>query len=127
MELSFRELKKRDVINVSDGRSLGNIIDIILDFPSGELTGIVVPGRKNRGLLKFFDKTELVINVDRIIKIGNDVILVDLRCEEGGGRRPRPKPRPEKPCPPQVDNCRPTCEDILDGVKRDVRIDTSDY
>lgn len=119
MELSFRELKKRDVINVSDGRSLGNIIDIILDFPNGELTGIVVPGRKNRGLLKFFDKTELVINVDRIIKIGNDVILVDLRCEDSGGKRPRPKP--------QGDNCRPTCEDILDGVRCDVRIDTSDY
>lgn len=125
MELSFSELKKRDVINVSDGRSLGNIIDLTLDFPSGELSGIIVPGRKLRGLLRIFDKTELYIDVTRIVKIGNDVILVDLRCEDGSGHRPRPKPCPpkhrdEKPC--QNDK-RATCEDILSEVK----FDSSDY
>lgn len=125
MELSFRELKKRDVINVSDGRSLGNLIDLTLDFPSGELSGIIVPGRKLRGFLRIFDKTEIYIDVTRIVKIGNDVILVDLRCEDGSGSRPHPKPRPPKPNEenPCKNGGRATCEDILSEVK----FDTSDY
>ena len=131
MELSYSELKKRDVINVSDGRSLGNIINLTLEFPKGELTGIIVPGRKTCPLVRIFDKTELYIDVTRILKIGNDVILVDLRGEEVGNRRPHIKPCPPKPCPPNAchddkackNDSRATCEDIL----KEVKFDGSDY
>lgn len=110
MELSFRDLRKRDVINVSDGACLGRIIDMVLDFPEGVLTGIVVPGRRGRGLFGFFNKSDIFIDESRIVKIGNDVILVDLKS--GGGYYPnkhgkRPPKRPEQcsphcppPCPP---------------------------
>ena len=110
MELSFRDLRKRDVINVSDGACLGRIIDMVLDFPEGVLTGIVVPGRRGRGLFGFFNKSDIFIDESIIVKIGNDVILVDLKS--GGGYYPnkhgkRPPKRPEQcsphcppPCPP---------------------------
>ncbi len=130
MELSFRELKKRDVVNVADGRCLGNIIDLSLDFPDGELSGIVVPGRRCGGIARLFDKTEIYVDVTRIIKIGNDVILVDLGCENGG-KRPRPKPlrppqnQPQRP--PRPNNCGlPNCEDILNSVRNDGEYE-SDY
>ncbi len=125
MELTFRELKKRDVINVSDGRSLGNMIDLSIDFPDGELAGIIVPGRKRKGIFCLFDKTEVFIDVSRIIKIGNDVILVDLRCEDGG-KRPSRKPRRQQ-APPQNGCGLASCEDLLNGGGDKVRIDTSDY
>jgi YlmC/YmxH family sporulation protein len=125
MELSYKELSKRDVINVPDGRCLGRIIDIRLSFPDGLLVGIVVPGRKSRGIFCFFDKTELYIDRSRIIKIGGDVILVDISCN------PRPKPKP-KPCPPP---CTPTCHgksnndngDFLGFSDVNSRIDINDY
>ena len=103
MELTYNELRKRDVINVSDGRCLGRIIDMRLDFPEGVLVGIVVPGRRVHGLFKLFDKSQLYIDESRIIKIGGDVILVDINCGDlcSSGVRVNKHDRNRRPnCPP---------------------------
>ena len=108
MELTFNELRKRDVINIADGRCLGRIIDLKLKFPEGVLVGIIVPGRKCRGIMRWFDRTETFIDERKIIKIGGDVILVDIKCEiTPVPTKPckpivpcPPKPSPTKPCPP---------------------------
>lgn len=99
MELSFNELKKRDVINIADGKCLGRMTDLKLCFPEGILVGISVPGRKSKGIFKFFDKSEIFIEVSRIVKIGGDVILVDMR-RSGSCLPPKNPPPPPKPCPP---------------------------
>ncbi|MBQ9514203.1 MAG: YlmC/YmxH family sporulation protein [Clostridia bacterium] len=94
MDLSFSELKKREVISVSDGKSLGFLTNITLTFPSGEMVGITVPGKKLNCITKLFNRSKIYIPSYKILKIGNDVILVDLRkkkrCEEQ-------KP-PKNPC-----------------------------
>lgn len=124
MELSFKELSKRDVINVPDGRCLGRIIDIRLSFPDGLLVGIVVPGRKSRGIFCFFDKTELYIDRSRIIKIGGDVILVDISCPP----KPKPKPCPQPPCSPHYNGGNVKESETIFGIAEiDSRIDISDY
>ena len=46
MDISYRELQKRDVINLPDGKCLGKITDLVLKFPEGVMTGICVPGKK---------------------------------------------------------------------------------
>lgn len=102
MELTFSELKKRDVINIADGRCLGRVNDLKLCFPDGVLTAIAVPGKK-RGIFSCFDKSQVFISVDAVLKIGGDVILVDLR-KNGKSQRDEPCPRPKHPpqnCPPQ--------------------------
>ncbi len=117
MELSYNELRKRDVINVTDGRCLGRIIDARFSFPEGVIIGIVVPGRRTKGLFRLFDRSELYIDESRIIKIGGDVILVDINCgdtcstsvkvnriERRSEKRAKPYP---PPCPPQP--CPPPC------------------
>ena len=102
MELSYSELKKRDVINVPDGRCLGRIIDLRLSFPNGVLTGIIVPGRKSKRLFACFDHSEIYIDRSRIIKIGGDVILVDI---SSCNRPPRcSPPKPNKNCNPEPRN-----------------------
>lgn len=107
MELTFNDLKKRDVINITDGRCLGRMTNLTLKFPQGVLTGIFVPGKK-RGLFCFFDKSEMFIEVDKILKIGGDVILVDLRKDL---RSPviEQRPCPPQPCPPIHNPCAPIC------------------
>lgn len=98
MELSFKELKKRDVINIADGKCLGRVTDLRLCFPEGILTGISVPGKKSIGLFSFLNKSEMFIGVEKILKIGGDVILVDLRK---GVKADKPCiPPPKKPTPP---------------------------
>lgn len=77
MELSFCELRAKEVVNVCDGKRLGNIIDLVFDSRSGVVTGIVVPfGRGLFSILK--SNQDIFIPYNRIIKIGKDVILVEL-------------------------------------------------
>ncbi len=135
MELTFNELKKRDVINIVDGKSLGGITDIRLEFPEGKLVGIYVPGRKTNLFSRIFDKSTVYIDESRILKIGGDVILVNLKCDEnctgaishGKGKKHCPPP----PCPPNCPPPRPPKPrndeidfSILSGNER---IDTDDY
>ena len=46
MEYSYSDLKKKSVINLSDGKNLGKICDLVISCPDGRVTGIVVPGKK---------------------------------------------------------------------------------
>lgn len=74
--LKISELKARDVVNVGDGRKLGNIIDIDLDVERGKITAIILPGpRRSFGL--FYKREDLVVPWDKIVRIGHDVILVE--------------------------------------------------
>ncbi len=82
MELTYSELKKRDVINVVDGKCLGRITDIKFCFPFGTIEGIMVPGRKTCAIANIFIKTTVYIPKCNIVRIGGDVILVDLSCGE---------------------------------------------
>ncbi|MBQ8425363.1 MAG: YlmC/YmxH family sporulation protein [Clostridia bacterium] len=78
MEVSFLDLKEREIINVYDGKKLGRIIDVVFDNRNGIVKGIIVPGDK-----KIFRKAEDVfIPIDKIKRIGNDVILVGIQSEE---------------------------------------------
>ncbi len=132
MELSFNELKKRDVINLPDGRCLGRVTDLRLSFPKGILTGIIVPGRKSRRIFSFFDRSEIYIDRSRIIKIGGDVIIVDISTS------PLPPPcppnKPHKPCPTAPPNVVQPRGGEIDGEfnftifpENNSRIDTGDY
>ncbi len=115
MELTYKELAKRDVINVADGRCLGRIINAKFKFPQGVLVGIFVPSRKNKGIFWFLDKSTLYIDVSKIIKIGGDVILVDINCGDGCSQNtpvykpPKPKNNQSSPCPPSPQHCAPPC------------------
>ena len=111
MELFYSELQKREVINISDGRSLGFIIDIKIKFPEGKLVGIVVPGRKVNLLLRFFDRTRLYIEEKNIVKIGGDVILVNLRPDCPSVKKPS-----KQCCPPPVVNNNNVDFDIISSV-----------
>ena len=74
MELSFNEIRSREVVNIYDGKRLGRIIDITFEKETGRILGVVVPAIK-----KAFKKAEdIFIPLELIKKIGEDVILVKL-------------------------------------------------
>ena len=80
MELrtTFSDLRCKEVINVSDGGRLGCVTDLELDLCTGAILSIIVPGEgRLLGLIRTRDG--IVIPFCRIQKIGEDVILVDLR------------------------------------------------
>ena len=74
MEYNYIDLKKKSVINIEDGKDLGKITDLVINFPEGNLKGIIVPGKKNA----LFSGGQLIIGIKCIERIGNDAILVRL-------------------------------------------------
>ena len=79
MEVSFLDLREREVVNVYDGKKLGRIIDVVFNHSNGIVRGIIVPGNK-----KLFHRADdIFIPLEKIKRIGNDVILVGVQQEEG--------------------------------------------
>lgn len=71
------ELRQKEVINISDGRRVGFVNDVEINFDEGVIEALVIPGSgKMFGLLGKDD--EFIIPWNRIKKIGEDIILVDL-------------------------------------------------
>ena len=70
------ELRQKEVINILDASRLGFVSDVEVSLEKGEIEAIIVPGRTK--LFNFGKSTDLVITWDKIKKIGEDVILVEL-------------------------------------------------
>ena len=75
--LSTDKLKNKEVINISDGRSLGFVSDIEVNLEKGAIEGIIIPAE--RGLFSWFHKGEedRMIRWENVRTVGDDVILVE--------------------------------------------------
>lgn len=75
--MNWSDLRCKEVINLCDGTRLGCICDLEIDSNSGMICALVVPGPPRMwGLLR--SDEELVIPYNKIKKIGEDVILIDI-------------------------------------------------
>lgn len=74
-------IRDREVINIKDGRKLGIVSDVEIDFEEGKIISIVIP-RPGRFMSFFGKDSDLVIPWSCIKKIGVDVILVDSDDKE---------------------------------------------
>ncbi len=73
--IRISELQMKDIINISDGKRLGNIGDVEIDMNTGKVQAIIIS--KQARILGMFGKdVEIVIPWKEIVKIGKDVILV---------------------------------------------------
>lgn len=74
MEISYTELRSKEVVNLQNGQRMGKIIDLIIDSNGKNVLGLVVPG-----IRKLFRASEdIFIPWCNISKIGEDTILVSL-------------------------------------------------
>ena len=99
MEITFSELKQKEVINLIDGKHMGKVCDISLTFPKGDVLGFTVTGCKGFR----FTKQEIFLPLKCVVKIGQDAVLVKFGKEEG----PPPKEPPRCPPPNTPPNCPP--------------------
>jgi YlmC/YmxH family sporulation protein len=79
--VKISEFQIKDVVNVADGKKLGNIGDIEINLTTGKIEAVIVTGSGK--VLGFFGREEdIVIPWKNIIKIGQDVILVRFKAIE---------------------------------------------
>ncbi len=71
MSINYSELKKKEVVNVTTGKNLGKIIDLVIERDSGKILKIVVPGKKGG----FLNCENEELDFSCIVKIGDDAIL----------------------------------------------------
>jgi YlmC/YmxH family sporulation protein len=71
------DFKQKEVININDGKILGFTVDVQADLEKGEIHSIVV-AKSGKVFTNATSKSNLTIDWKDIIKIGEDVILVDI-------------------------------------------------
>lgn len=74
--MRLSDLQNKTVVNILDGKNIGNIIDLEIK-EDGTAMGLVVEKYKFI-ISSFTNKKELIIKWNQIEKIGEDVILVNI-------------------------------------------------
>lgn len=75
--MRFLELREKEVINCKDCRRLGYVADIDFDPCTGSICAIIVPG-PGKLFSCFGSCTEYYIKFCNIVRIGPDIVLVDI-------------------------------------------------
>lgn len=74
--MNLSDLQNKDLINILDGKKIGNIIDAKFNVETGYIEKLVIEPSKNFFSLK---NNVLEISYQDINKIGEDVILVNYQ------------------------------------------------
>ena len=86
MECRIDDFKFKEVVNLSDGQRLGFVCDALLDIGTGRILALIVPGRcKIFGL--FWREDDYILPWNCIKRIGEDIVLVEVRGEYRRGKR----------------------------------------
>lgn len=100
MELTFSQLRAKEVVNTQDGRKLGKVCDMVFCYPENKWIGIVAPNGHSWGI----KKNGLFIDIRNIVKIGEDVILVNIGLPKKQSGKCAPCPPPPQSPPPTPRN-----------------------
>ncbi len=76
--ISTTDLREKEVVNLVDGRRLGFIYDLEVNLEKGRIDALLVPG-PGKFLGLFGKDNDFIISWKDIVKIGVDVILVELK------------------------------------------------
>jgi YlmC/YmxH family sporulation protein len=74
--MKFSDLRRKEVVNVQDGKSLGCISDLIIES-DGKVVSMVMPGPFKFAAM-FGPESGVLVPWSNIVKLGEDVILVKM-------------------------------------------------
>ena len=78
--MNLSDLQNKEVIDVSSGRRIGLIVDVIINS-SGMISKLILEDRKSGRRFLSSIKEDISLEWKQIIKIGDDIILVDGKKE----------------------------------------------
>lgn len=68
------DLQNKDIINILDGKKIGNIIDAKFNISTGHIEKLIIEPSKSLFSIK---NTSIELDFSKIKKIGEDVILIE--------------------------------------------------
>lgn len=72
--MRLSELQTKEIVNIRDGKRIGVIIDVIVES-TGNISKLILEEKRGRK----FSREESEIKWSNIVKIGDDIILIDTR------------------------------------------------
>ena len=97
MSAKISDLQERQIVNIADGKCLGTIKDIELNVLDGTIQALVLPN--TGGFWSMLqNQGELLIPWQKVIRLGVDVVLIDmpeLVDGAGGGKRQKRRKKEE--------------------------------
>ncbi len=73
--MRLSELQNKDIVNITDGKKIGKIIDVKIEAENGKIITMIV--EEDKSMKNFLiSRNELEVYWNQIEKIGEDVILV---------------------------------------------------
>ena len=76
--MHISDLQSKSIVDITTGKNLGKIIDLVLD-EKGNTLELVVEKKK---FLNLFSKDTIIIKWNNINRIGEDVILIDINMNK---------------------------------------------
>ncbi len=77
--MRLNELVGKEIVNIFDGMRMGTVgeSDMLVNQETGDIVSIILPNRGN-AFTFWADRQKLVIPWQAVMKIGREVIVVDL-------------------------------------------------
>jgi YlmC/YmxH family sporulation protein len=72
--MRLSDLQLKEIVSIDGGKRIGVIIDVILD-DKGTINSLVLEEKRGRK----FNREEYLVSWNQIVKIGDDIILIDTR------------------------------------------------
>lgn len=80
--MRISDLQTKDIVNMHTGKRLGHAGDVDINVETGQVEAIIIGGA-GKVMTLFNRDQEYVIPWSNIVKIGSDVILVNLYDNDG--------------------------------------------
>ncbi len=78
--MNLSDLQNKEIIDISSGRRMGSIIDVIVSS-NGTISKLILEDKKVSRRLLSNSKEDTSIEWKQIVKIGDDIILISKNSE----------------------------------------------
>lgn len=76
--MNLSDLTEKEIIDIATGKRMGTIIDIVINA-NGTIIKLILEDKKTTRKLFSPSKEDIYLDWKQIIKIGDDIILVDSK------------------------------------------------
>ena len=79
--MNLSDLQSKEIIDISSGKRMGNIIDVIIN-KNGEIVKFILEDRKISRHIFSNNKDDVFVLWKQIVRIGDDIILINYKENE---------------------------------------------